>query len=331
MYYLPTWLDSVRDPLEALVIKEQLPHALLIHGPVGNGRHLLALWLIGRALGLEKFDVSCGLGAGRSLNPETVPAHPDFALVQPAPDKRAISIDQVRRLIEFLNLTSHQGGVKVALVTPAQAMTHQAGNSLLKTLEEPPGNSLIVLITDSLSRLAPTIVSRCHRVRISPPGNESAMAWLRDQSVDIDWAPVLESAHGSPLQALQLQQADFPKHGAQFAQDLAALRARSTTPSCVARRWSGLDPDQYLLWLYNYISDEIRAVIADRPDFDKKLRNRRLQITNKSLNMEKSFADLRNVNELRRMQGAGLNADLHLTSLLARWFGESRADDRLDQ
>jgi DNA polymerase-3 subunit delta' len=326
----PSWLDPLIEPLEALAVRQQLPHALLIHGPAGNGRHLLALRLIGRALGLEEFDVKSGLGAGRSLDPESVPAHPDLALVQPAPDKRAISIDQVRRLIEFLNLTSHQSGAKVALVTPAQAMTHQAGNGLLKTLEEPPGNSLIILVTDALSRLAPTIISRCHRVRVSPPSHEDALAWLHDQAADIDWAPILKLAHGAPVRALQLQQTDFPKQAAQFEQDISALRNRSMTPGAVARRWVRLDPEQSLLWLYHYISDEIRTVVTNRPDFDEKLGNSRLQMMNKTLNIEKSFAGLRELDELRRLQGAGLNADLQLANLLTRWFGQGQLDSHSD-
>ena len=108
-------------------------------------------WLVERLLGPNaRLPDPNPLGSGR-IDDELLPSHPDFRFLQPAEDKQTISIDQVRELIEFLTLTSHQHGAKVAVIAPAQAMTAPAADCLLKTLEEPTAGSYLVLIAESLS------------------------------------------------------------------------------------------------------------------------------------------------------------------------------------
>jgi DNA polymerase-3 subunit delta' len=324
----PSWLEASRDALEAIANRGRIPHAILIHGPDGTGRRLLALWTIGRVLDSDDFTMDADNNIGRILDADHVPSHPDFQLVQPQQDKekekekRTISIDQIRSLISFLNLTSHQSGAKAALISPAQALTVQAGNSLLKTLEEPPGDSLIVLVTDSLSRIAPTVVSRCHRIRITTPNTAAATRWLRGHRGDVDWKTALELAGGAPFKALELHESGFTQQAAEFEQDLLALLDKRVTPAVVAKRWSRQDQDRYLRWLYQRVSGEIRqSVIGDGSNGNQIPQYRYLQIRPKTLNIERSFGCLRDINELRRLQGAGLNADLQLTDLLTRWYG----------
>ena len=126
MITLPNWLQPQVAQLDALIEKQQFPNALLIHGPEGTGRRLLALWLVGRLLNSPEMDPGAAILAANYLDPETMPQHPDFQLVQPEPDKQSISIKRLRELIAFLSLTSHQSGMKTALINPAQAMTTAA-------------------------------------------------------------------------------------------------------------------------------------------------------------------------------------------------------------
>jgi len=325
MILLPKWLQTQGAALDALIAKRQFPHALLIHGPEGTGRRLLALWLVSRLLELHDVDLSPAVAASNSLEPENMPQHPDFQLVQPETGKLSISIGRVRDLIAFLNLTSHQSGTKVALINPAHAMTRPAANSLLKTLEEPPGNSSIILVAAAHSRLPATIVSRCRRVRVPAPAFADAHEWLKRQAPDVDWTVFLELAGGAPLSAIRLQQSEFSRHAAGLNDDIAALLERRLTPAGAARRWADVDPDLCLQWLYRRISEEIRIVSGIvREDSQQGAELGYLQNPGESLNIESSFADLWQINELRRLQGAGLNLDLQLANILGRWYGGAR-------
>lgn len=305
----PDWLNSERGRLFELLERDQLPHALLIHGPAGTGRRLLALSLIGRLLDFDAAGNDAAVVAGALVDEEAAPRHPDFRLVQVPPDKQMIPVDDVRELISFLHLTSHQCGYKVALLNPAHAMSENAANSLLKTLEEPPGSALIVLVTDALSRLPPTIVSRCHRVRVAVPSTDAARGWLEARDRRVDWAGVLAIAGGAPIRALEFQQSGIPEQISEFAKDIDALELRRASPASVARRWAKSDADICLTWLYQRVSDEIRD----------------LQIEAENLNMEPAFALLRQIGELRRVRGGSLNADLQLSGLLSRWYGRRAA------
>jgi DNA polymerase-3 subunit delta' len=326
MNNLPNWLSEEAAALDALVSRQRMPHAALMHGPAGTGRRLFALWLVGRLLGLRDIDLSPAISAEPFFDPESLPQHPDFQLVQPEPDKQRISIDKIRDTIRFLNLKSHQAGAKVALIWPAHSMTRAAANSLLKTLEEPPGSSCLVLVAAAQSRLPATIVSRCRCVRIPIPSRPAAQAWLKSQADGQDWEIALDLAGGAPMAAMSLLQSGFPAVAAGFAQDITALVRRKVTPAVVAGRWAKNDPDLYLSWLYRRISEEIRTASGAADEHGRQITGfGDLQIVRESLNIEKSYADLREIDELRRLQGAGLNQGLQLTKILTRWYGGVQA------
>lgn len=323
---LPEWLSDEYGRVERLIERDELPHALLIHGPAGTGRRWLAMAVADRLLGLSGEPAAAALTPGELIDEEIGPTHPDFTLVQPPPDKRALPVDLVRKLIDTLNLTSHQSGYKVALVNPAHAMSIGAANSLLKTLEEPPGRTLIVLVTDSLSRLAPTIVSRCHRVRVSLPAAAVGLRWLGAQDAKIDWQGLLDLAGGAPLKALEYQGANAVAHIAEFEQDVDALERRKASPSGVAGRWVKRDPGLCMAWMYRRIAAEIRSSHCDADGrAGENQRISHLKIGAENPNIERAFADLREVGELRRLQGSGLNPELQLAGLLTRWYGRRAA------
>ena len=286
----------------------QLPHALLLHGPTGIGREWLALWLAGRVL-----------GAPGLAHPQAAGEHPDLLRLAPPADKQILPIERVRELVEFLQLTAHQGGAKVALLRPAEAMSRAAANSLLKTLEEPPPGSLILLLSAAPSRLPATVLSRCQRLRLPLPGRDQGLAWLAGQDAGVDWAPLLALAGGAPLKARGLRDQDFATEAARLAEELAALGRHAASPVAVARRWARLPGSDWLDWLYRAVAEQIRSALAGDPE----LRTRHLQNPPDGLNMEGLFACLREIAELRRLHGGGINMELALASLLARWQGRT--------
>jgi DNA polymerase III subunit delta' len=160
------WLQEHEADFAAAIAGDRCPHALLIYGQRGTGRRQLARYLAEKLLGKPLDDNE---------------QHPDYKEVVPEADmpdadmtaspkpKKSIGVDQVRELTRFLQLTSHQRGYKVAAVFPADKLTHNAANSFLKTLEEPPRNTLIILVCERLTSLPATLVSRCQHIRVSAP------------------------------------------------------------------------------------------------------------------------------------------------------------------
>lgn len=103
--------------------------------------------------------------------------HPDIIWIEPQSKSRQIVIDEVRDLIRQLSQTSFAGGWKTGVILCADRMTEQAANALLKTLEEPPSNSLLLLITDEPQALLPTIASRCQRISLTDEDQEEIRHW----------------------------------------------------------------------------------------------------------------------------------------------------------
>jgi DNA polymerase III subunit delta' len=118
-----------------------------------------------------------------------------------------ILIDQVRRISDFLTVTSHRGGRRVVVLAPAEALNAPAANALLKMLEEPPPGAVFVVVSDELDAVLPTIRSRCVLVRAPAPRREEALQWLQQQGVDDPEARLAE-AGGAPLAVVDEEAAD---------------------------------------------------------------------------------------------------------------------------
>ena len=313
------WLEQVFSELKQLSERGQLPHALLLHGPRGTGRRHLGLSLCSQHLGTPVPEPALTQDPGAGIASEDNLLHPDLLIAQPPPDKRTLPIERVRQLIGFLQLTAHQGQGKAALVTPAEALSHAAANSLLKTLEEPPPGSLIVLVADAPARLPPTVLSRCQRVRIPLPPAEVAARWLARDTGAGDASQLLRLAGGAPLVARQLYAEGFSEEAERLEMDLQAVRRGTAAPVAVARRWAKLPPERCLDWLYRRTAAEVRqrALRAQNNGTGA------LQNGPDVLNISSLFAGLKELGELRRLAGSGVNAELGLTQLLNGWYGEA--------
>ncbi|MGH8134688.1 MAG: DNA polymerase III subunit, partial [Steroidobacteraceae bacterium] len=172
----PVWISGQIAALTAAHRAGRLPHALLIHEAPGAGGDWLAHWTARLALCERDADAPCGTCAAcrRAL----ATRHPDLTVVTFLTDARQIRIEQVRELAQELALTSHAGGYKVSILTPADALNRFAANALLKTLEEPPPRTLLILVATQPSRLPATVLSRCQRLRVRAPTREEGVAWL---------------------------------------------------------------------------------------------------------------------------------------------------------
>ncbi len=198
----------------------RLPHALLIHGARGTGKLALAE-SIAELLLCEAADAAtkpCGacegcrwLRAGshpdfRRLEPEALAREPLLEEEGEGPAKKGkpsteVKVEQVRELAGFLNLRSHRGRLRVALVHPAEDMNPSAANALLKGLEEPPAGAVFLLVSHRPARLLPTIRSRCVALPVPIPPRQEALEWLSGQGAK-DARRWLAYAGGAPLTAL---------------------------------------------------------------------------------------------------------------------------------
>lgn len=203
-------------------LRKRPAHALLFKGGKGIGKLDLAMNFARLLLCQEPDESGFACGKCPSCHWFEQGSHPDFRLLQPEslsldgeetedskpvsgkkPSKQ-ISVDQVRGLADFIGMSAHQGGGRVVIVHPAEAMNANAANALLKNLEEPPRGLLFILVTHKPQQLLPTILSRCLSFALASPGKESAVQWLAGQGVK-NPAEALVLSGFSPLQAAQLE------------------------------------------------------------------------------------------------------------------------------
>lgn len=208
----------------------RLPHALLVGGPAGTGVRAFGETLA-RALLCEGEMSAAPCGDCRGCRLFAAGTHPDAVHVEPAEAGKAIGIDAIRALSERLALAA-TADVKVALIDPAEAMTTAAANSLLKTLEEPAGGSVLLLVSRRPARLPATVRSRCQRIVLALPSADVAGAWLGGQGV-AEPERWLARAAGAPLEALRAANAEAGEVAAAdaVAEALLAALERGVVPA----------------------------------------------------------------------------------------------------
>ena len=301
------WLQSFASGWQAREAQGRLPHAVLLSGQPGVGKRAAAIWLAKRRL---------GLGAPEPLPqyPVEIPGHADLRWVHKPEDRESIGIDQVRELIDELSLTSYEGGAKVEVIEPADIMTADAANSLLKTLEEPPGDALLVLLADRVGRLPATIFSRCQRISVPAPPASVSLAWLDRLRPGTEWAAALEVAGGAPLAAIEaLETLDDTER---MAREFAALAEGRGSPVEVAGRWAQMEPQFVLGWLGRQVQRCLyRLGDRSRPAGPHAVPETVLN----RMDSRNLFCYLDTINRLRGQPMASYNVQLTLESLLIDW------------
>ncbi|OIR00012.1 DNA polymerase III subunit tau [mine drainage metagenome] len=213
MKSLYPWQTESWQALQGL--RARLPHALLFKGAEGIGKLDLALNFAQSLLCEKPHADGTACKECSSCHWFEQDSHPDFRLIQPdaltaAEDgeeksgakkpSREISVDQIRDLSSFANLSAHCGGYRVVVIHPAEALNNNAANSLLKTLEEPTDKLLFLLVTHKPQQLLPTILSRCLSFSLHTPTPEAGAAWLAQQGV-ANPEQALAQTGFAPLQA----------------------------------------------------------------------------------------------------------------------------------
>lgn len=261
------WHASAVEQLRRAWASRRLPHALLLQGADGLGKTELASWLSAAVLCQRSAGAElnvCGQCASCSLM--AAATHPDLVWVAPEPDKQQISIDQVRAACERLTRTSFRQGYKAAVIGPAHQMTPSAANSVLKTLEEPSPESLLILVTSQPSSLLPTVRSRCQKVQIARPRSAAALEWLQSVSAKPISPALLEFAGGAPLRALQYAEGRFDALNEQMQQSLSKLLTGRSDVTQVAAEWEKEGLTDRLIWLDLWLTSIARGALSGNAD-----------------------------------------------------------------
>ncbi len=256
------WHAGHWERLQARRQRDAMPHALLLCGPAGLGKRAFMRQFVNGLL-CQHPEQGSACGRCRSCLLLAAGTHPDLVelglgLRKDGVQRREIVVEQVRELSARLAMSSQFGGWQVAVIDPADAMNSAAANALLKTLEEPSSQTLLILLADAPWMLPQTIRSRCQRIEFQLPSASVAMAWLQEQGV-ADPEHALAAAGGNPGLARDWSAQGALDRRKGVRKDLAALAAGRGEPMEVVRRWLDDEPAQRLWFAAQAVADELKA------------------------------------------------------------------------
>tara|TARA_R110002110_G_scaffold213154_2_gene426267 strand:+ start:12733 stop:13767 length:1035 start_codon:yes stop_codon:yes gene_type:complete len=264
------WQGEAWNRLQEQLESGQLPHALMLAGPADIGKARLALALARLLLcHAPVAGHNCGTCPGCRYSQSG--SHGDFRWLQPEGKSKVIKIEQVRDAVAFAFRTAGFGSRKVLVLAPAEAMTTNAANALLKCLEEPAGDTHIILACERLQGVPATVRSRCQLLKLPLPPATQCLPWLdhltgtREASAEL-----LHLAAGMPLRAERL----YRESGSDSLQarhaGLRALAAGEPAVARVASLFSQLDLalalEEIALFLQQHLRQQCAATLPDCRD-----------------------------------------------------------------
>ena len=309
------WLQDFVDDWRRRVRAKRVPHAVLLTGPGGVGKRCAAAWIAATRVGRASLD-------SLPAFPPAILEHADVFWVRKATERQSILIEQIRALTAALALTSYEGRGQTAVIEPADTMNAAAANSLLKTLEEPAGDALLVLVVDRMGKLPATVVSRCQRIGFNAPGERQALAWLAGIDPGRDWRPALRSGGDAPLTALLAAERESLHE--QLQADFKAVAAQTSSPLDVAARWSKEDPERVLEWLSRQLTLAVKDTMAAPQGHSDRAIDRSVLQRIDSRNL---FCYLDIINRLRARPAGAFNAQSAFEGLLIDWSAGLRTGD----
>ena len=243
----------------------RLSHALLLGGPEGLGKSLLAEVLARTLLCREPTESGHACGGCRDCRLFEAGTHPDFHRIAPEEGSSQIRIEAIRGLLDDSTLVVGEARARIFLIDPAHAMGMAAANALLKTLEEPPAGIHLLLVSSHPERLPVTIRSRCRQLNFRVPPAGEAAAWLRQAAgLDDERARLLlELAGGGPVKVLEWLDSGTDALHDRCLEGFLDVARGGAEPSAVAEAWLKEADLAFLLGLLGtWLTALVRAAAA---------------------------------------------------------------------
>lgn len=331
MQILP-WQQELWTRLQSRRREGNLPHAMLLAGAAGLGKLDFAQSLAQSLLCDQPGEEGSACNDCQGCHLFRAGAHTDFMSLAVAEDKTVITVLQARELIDFMHLTRSYSHHKIGLVIDAERMHRPTANALLKTIEEPPAWSVIMLVSSEPSLLPATIRSRCQRLAFNVPPRQQAESWLAPQVPDQDAALLLAVTQGRPLAALALGQSEGGSLRRDIFDGLADLLDARLAPEGLAKRWKDHSFESLTSWMLSWLRDVIRVrFLASAGQLDNPDYHDRLQGLAKGLDLESLFQMVDETQRARRLSNSSLNKALMLESLVLTWYHRFAVDNRSRQ
>lgn len=285
---IPAWLEPIWEQWRIAYREGRLPHAVLVTGPSGIGKR----WLV------EMFvrGIQCRAPTEQGLPCDLCPSckqyvsyrhlerksHPDIDWLTIG--RYSIGIGEIRdQIIQRLTLKANYGHMRLLVIEPAERMTRAASNALLKSLEEPPPDTMLFLISHQPGRLLATIRSRCQRYALPEPDAKQSRAWLSEFMAPEQAEIALQAGGGMPMRALQMQQDDQVDFRNEFEQDLTDVLEGKQSETAFASAWNAgptqrkargkkggseeaqedISMDLRLVWMIDRTVEDIRRKVAE--------------------------------------------------------------------
>ena len=242
------WQQADWRRLSELVHTARMPHALLLSGASGLAKTHLAECLA-NALLCEQPQEGVACGQCNACRQRSAGHHPDFFNIEPQQEGGAITVLQIRALLTALTMTAHRGGYRVIIITSAHAMNESAENALLKTLEEPPPHSLLILISNQPTQLAATTRSRCFHMSIGVPKFALVYPWLQQHHSELteaQWRLYWKHAGGAPMTTLALADSTHWQQAITMMQSYLEVIAGRRSAIEVASSWQTFNAAEVL-------------------------------------------------------------------------------------
>ncbi|HEX6638597.1 MAG TPA: hypothetical protein VF033_13145 [Steroidobacteraceae bacterium] len=306
----PSWFSGAVAEVNAALDAQRLAHGILIHEDPGAGGLELARWITQRVNCSHPDRAPCGECQGCKWVESN--QHPDVTLLRPEEDSQYIKVEPVRALAADLALTAHGRGYKVAILAPADALYPNAANSLLKTLEEPPVRTLLLLVTSQPARLLPTIRSRCSRLRLTGPSRREAAEFLGAARGAGPWEEALAATGMGPFALLEADAAALADLRADTLRTLRDIGSGNIQPPAVADKWARGELTTRLACVESWVTERILESTSIRDVTH-------LSGSGLAPNICRLFELSDAVREMRKLAHTPINKAMAVEALLWRW------------